>query len=259
MSDQEQVMAADAPKASEKAAKKQVEDLFVATAQEVEALSKTKALKMATALSDDIESNYFKLGGVLKVIHTNGWFDGYESFAVFVFDKFGFQKRKAEYLMDIYTNLVTKQIPWEKVAGLGWTKLKDLAPHLTAENVDEWVAKASTATVIELQAMLKAGAPEDSGAAPKTKSDVSAFKVVLKNDQIETVNKAMAKAKAEVGSDFDNVALEALCSAFLAGVSGSVTGGAPTVETFKEMGYIEVLTLFEKAFPEINLSVETPA
>lgn len=255
MSDQDQV--ADTQEQEVKAKpKKTVEDLFVATAQEVESLSKTKALKMASALSDDIENNYFKLGGVLKVIHTNGWFDGYESFAVFVYDKFGFQKRKAEYLMDIYTNLVTKQIPWEKVAHLGWTKLKDLATHLTAENVDEWVAKAEKATVIELQAMLKAGTPSEGGEASKTKSDVSVFKVLLKNDQNETVAKAMAKAKAEVGSDYDNVALEALCSAFLAGVSGSVGPQGLSVDAFKAAGYMEVLSLFEQAFPDVNLSVE---
>ena len=54
----------------------------------------------------------------------------------------GSQGRKARYLISIYDNLVTKMIPWEKVSHLGWTKLKDLAPVLTPENVDEWVAKA---------------------------------------------------------------------------------------------------------------------
>lgn len=259
MSDQEQVVAeAEQQAAPAKTKVSAKEDLFAATAHEVEGLSKSKALKLASSLADDIESNYFKLGGVLKVIHTNGWFEGYESFGLFVYEKFGFQKRKAEYLMDIYTNLVTKQIPWEKVAHLGWTKLKDLAPVLTPENVDTWVEKAKNATVIELQAMLKAGGPSDSGEVQKTKSDVSTFKVVLKNDQIETVNQALAKAKAEVSTDHDNVALEALCAAFLAGVSGNVAPAAPefTVEAFKQAGFEKVLELFDKAFPTINLTVD---
>jgi hypothetical protein len=233
-------------------------NIILDVATEVEGLTKVKALKMARHLSEDIELNYFRLGGVLKVIYTNAWFEGFESFDLFVYENFGFQARKAQYLMSIYDNLVTKQIPWEKVAHLGWTKLKDLAPVLTLDNVDDWVAKATPCTVVQLQAMLKATMPAGDGASTSTTSDVSVIKFKLKNDQIETVNAALASVKAQIGTDHDNVALEALCSAHLAGVGGAVKkADIPLVDLFTEVGFEAVLNAFDTAFPKIDISVDT--
>ena len=88
-------------------------------AKEVEALSRTKARNLATALSESVETNYFKLGGVLNLIRINGWHEGHESFEMYINEEFGFGKRKADYMMKLYTDLVDKQIPYEKVAHLG--------------------------------------------------------------------------------------------------------------------------------------------
>jgi len=118
---------------------------------------------------------------VLKLISENSWFESYVDFHQFVFDKYGMQARKAYYLIAIYTDLVTKQIAWEKVKHLGWTKLKELAPILTPENTDEWVAKAEKLTVMELIAALKAGtSPSD--ITGKTSDDVTTLKFKLKPD-----------------------------------------------------------------------------
>lgn len=227
-------------------------DLFIDIAAQVEALTKIKALNLAAALAEDIESNYFKLGGVLQVIYQNAWFEGYESFASFVFERFGFQERKAKYLMEIYTNLVTKQIPWEKVAHLGWTKLKDLARHLTVENVDEWAAKAEKLTVAELQMVLKGNTEDGKESTTNATSDTVKLKFTLKADQAETVSAALNKAKAEVATEFDSVALEMICTGYLGG-SVSVGGGNLAAQ-MKDAGWEAVLSHFEQLFPNINLT-----
>jgi len=231
-------------------------NLIADVAAEVEGLSKTKALNLAASLSDNIEANYFKLGGVLKVISDNGWFEGFDSFDDFVVEKFGFAGRKARYLMQIYTDLVTNSIPWEKVAGLGWTKLKDLAPILTLENLDEWVEKASACTVAELQALL-AGAPKEK-ADGKTTDDIQTIKFKLKNDQVETVNHALAKAKGEVGTEFDNVAIENICALYLSGNAGSLVPEGDLEALMQAAGWQQALTVFGKLFPEIDLEVSLP-
>lgn len=231
-------------------------NLIADVAAEVEGLTKTKALNLATSLADNIESNYFKLGGVLKIIYDNSWFEGFENFGLFVFEKFGFQERKAKYLMEIYSELVTKQIPWEKVHHLGWTKLKDLAKVLTLENVDEWIAKAEKVTVIELQAMLKAAAPADGEASSKTKDDVTSVKFKLKADQLETVNSALNKCKAEVSTEYDNVALEMICAGYLGGsVSASAGSAVSLADQMKSVGWEAVLEQFGELFPEVDLTV----
>lgn len=224
-------------------------------AAEVESLTKVKALNLADKLVESVEENYFKLGGVLKVIFENAWYEGHESFAAFVANRFGFQERKAKYLMEIYDHLVTKMIPWDKVQGLGWTKLKDLARHLTLENVDSWVEKASKLSVVELQAVLKGDGTEKAGKSVEGTSDSVKFKVTLKTDQNETVQSALSKAKAEVGTQFDAVALEMICTGYLA---GSVGVGAPAQslgEMIQKAGWQATLETFATIFPGVDLEV----
>lgn len=231
-------------------------NLLLDIATEVEGLSKTKALNLADNLAEHIEEDYFRLGGVLKLISENSWFEGYDSFDLFVYEKYGFQGRKARYLIMIYTELVTKQIPWEKVGHLGWTKLKELAPVLTLENVDEWVAKATPVTVIELIAMLKAKLDPTGEQSGKTSDDVTVLKFKLKADQLEAVQAALAKAKGEIGTEYDNVALENICAGYVGGV---VTGAQTDLKSvIKGAGWEAVLTMFGEVFPDIDITVKTP-
>lgn len=248
---------AEAPAAQK--AKVKVEktgNLLLDVSSEIENLTKLKALNLADKLSEDIDTNSFRLGGVLTVIFENGWFEGYDSFGSFVANRFGFQERKARYLMEIYAHLIKKNIPWEKVQGLGWTKLKELARHLTLENVDEWVKKATDLSFVELVALLKA-APGAEGEPSKTTSDQTTLKFKLKNDQLETVQSALSKAKAETNTEFDNVALENICAGYLA---GTVTAAAPAKpadlkEVMAAVGWESVLNAFGELFPKVDLTV----
>lgn len=245
--------------------KKKVEktgNLIMDIAKEVESLSKTKALNMADALAEDIEVNYFKLGGVLKLISDNSWFEGADSFDLFVLNHYGFAGRKARYLMSIYDHLVTKQIPWDKVSHLGWTKLKDLAPVLTPDNVDEWVAKAEKVTVMELQALLKAGTPEGSGdETAKTTSDVVKITFKLKSDQAKVVQQALAKAKGELHTEYDTVAIENICAGYVGGTS-PVAKPFDLDAVIEATGFEPLLNRVCQLFPQWDIDVnpaKTPA
>ena len=64
-------------------------NLIMDIAHEVETLTKTKALHEADWLADNIDVNYFTLGGFFGLINTNGWFEGFADFDTFVFEKYG--------------------------------------------------------------------------------------------------------------------------------------------------------------------------
>jgi len=236
--------------------KKKVEktgNLIMDIAHEVETLTKTKALNEAERLAENIEVNYFKLGGILKLINDNSWFEGFEAFDDFVEEKYGFASRKARYLIAIYDILVTKQIPWEKVSGLGWTKLKDLAPVLTPENVDEWVAKAEKLTVKELQAVLK----HESGEGEKTQKttdDIIKIAFKLKADQAEIVNQALAKAKGELHTEYDAVAIENICAGYVGGTS-PVAKPFSLDEVIEATGFEPLLKRIAELFPAYDITV----
>ncbi|MEK0325571.1 MAG: hypothetical protein QQN63_07685 [Nitrosopumilus sp.] len=134
----------------------QATDLIVETVLEIEDMTKEEAFSIVPTLIESVDFSYFKLGGVLSAIQENDWWvDEADSFKNFIPERFGLHYRKAMYLIKIYDGLVEADIPWVKVSGLGWTKLKELADILTQENVDEWVAQANNLSVLQLIAAVK--------------------------------------------------------------------------------------------------------
>lgn len=233
-------------------------NLIFDIAKEVESLTKQKALTEADKLAENVETTYFRLGGVLKLINDNSWYEGFASFSEFVVEKFGFADRKARYLISIYDNLVTKQIQWEKVSHLGWTKLKELAPILTPENVDEWVAKAEKLTFSELLAILKPTAEGDTTA--QTSDGIVKMTFKFKADQAEIVQQALAKAKGELSTDYDTVAIENICAGYVGGGSTTVVvkPGVSFAEQVKILGFEAALTEIAALYPEYDITA-TPA
>lgn len=236
-------------------------DVLQVTAHQIENLSKEDALKLADDIFEESGMNDFRLGGVLSVIQTNGWFEGFESFKAMLEAKYGLQYRKAMYLIGIYNDLVINQIPWEKVKNIGWTKLKEISGVLTPDNVDEWVSKAVAMTVLQLQdavkAYGKAGSGEDATTGYTVTSMVTTLTFKVHTDQKETVRSALDKAKAEVNTEFDTVALESICVAYLGGaINMEKVGGEPSLkEIMGKHTYEEVLQIFEQCYPDVDLTV----
>ena len=78
-------------------------------------------------------------------------------------------------------------MPWEKVKNIGWTKLKDLAPVLTKENVDSWVKVAEQQTAIQLVETVKAAVAANS---PKAIEDQTAKTLTTKTFKVHEDQKA---------------------------------------------------------------------
>jgi hypothetical protein len=198
------------------------EDVLTVVATEVESLSQKKAFELVGELVDSGGVNEFRLGGVLARILSQSegeggeeWLDGSASFKELVDEKFGFQYRKAMYLIDIYTNLVEKQIPWDSVSEVGWTKLKDLAKVLTVKNVDAWVTRANKMTVMQLQEAIKKSQNKGGDASEKETSAVTTLTFKLHQDQKDGIREALDKAKTETKTDVDTVALHNICQGYL--------------------------------------------
>lgn len=240
------------------------DDLIVKTAKEVEGLKEDKAFKLVPQLLDSIDHDYFKLGGVLAVIQSNGWFmdKGFENFKSFVETESGIAYRKAMYLIGIYNGLVESGVKWDQVQHLGWTKLKELASFLTPENVEEWVALAENMTVIQLQEHIKAQSAGDSAVGEGDEAATEAVKTTtitfkVHTDQKETIKEALVKCKHETGTDSDAVAIEHICLDFLGG--SSKLAKIPTIkELMKGKSAEEVLGVFGEVFPDVEISASLP-
>jgi hypothetical protein len=226
------------------------EDVLSDLVHEIENLKEDEARHMVASLNNETEMTMFKLGGVLSVIQANGWYQPYASFREFVEKDLGIHYRKATYWSAIYNHLSESKVPWEKVKGIGWTKLKEIAEVLTVDNVDDWVKIASEQTTLQLIETVKNFKQKD---APKALEDQSSKTVTtmtfkVHEDQKEIVKTALQKAKDESGTTVDTAALEFICMDYI--------GGQSMADKLKKMGLEAALEAVEKAFPNTNISVE---
>lgn len=247
-----------------KSAPVEEQDVFEVVSEACENLDKDEAFARVEYLLNGMYFDYFQLGGVLNLIQENEWFreEGYQNFNEFIDDRYGLHYRKARYLIKIYVGLVESGVPWDKVKHLGWTKLKELVDILTVENVDSYAAKADSMTVLQIRQWVanlsknKSGdGDEDSVVDPEAVSSLT-FKV--HNDQKETIRQAVDHARKHLGTQFDGVALEAICMNYLSG--GTVKPAASTTlrEVLSKTDPRKIVEVFNEIYPEMLITLEIP-
>lgn len=195
-------------------------DLLQTIAHEVENLTEKDVYANLRSSIADSETAFLKLGGLFTRAMENGWFAGHKDFRAFVEEECSFSFRTAGYAVSTYKALLGAGVTWEQVKGLGWSKLKEIAPLLTSSNVDRWVAKAVKLPYLQLVEVVRAEKARQAGDKEGAKVQKVAPKLFkLHGDQKELLDKALAKAKEATGSDVDAVALEAMALDYLAGPS----------------------------------------
>ena len=199
---------------------------------EIETLDEKHAIGCVAELIDQAEVTYFRLGGVLSLIICNGWHAPYSTFREFVEKGHGIGYRKANYFVSIYNYLAESKVPWAKFSGLGWTKVKEIASVVNNDNVDQWVKIATeqnTLTLIETVANYKKSL---AGKAIEDQSAKAVTTMTFKchEGQKEVIEAAIAKAKADSGTDVATLALENICGDYIAGTTQSQKLKAMTVK-----------------------------
>jgi len=171
--------------------------------------------------------NDFVLGGLLQKLSEKGEFGDQRSFRDHVearFEKLKF--RKARYLMQLYNGLIQAGVGWGEVSDIGWTKLIELLPVLTAENVAEWVEKAKNLTVASLREAVKAALKAEQSGESTMPVDAEQLKnksFKLYPQQYEVVEDALNDAMEKGQTKVPSAALEYICLDYLASA-----GKAPT-------------------------------
>jgi len=200
------------PKAAAKAKPVTISDEIADTASSIENLSESEALQELQNLLDAQAHDEFRIGGILAKIQTEGWFGEHPNFRTLVEAEYGIKYRTAMYWIGIYNDLVDSGVKWSDVKRLGWTKLKELSPILTPDNV-----KAILKAVEGMNALQVAAYASDLQAnnGDVAKTEVPGEENQLKSKafklfpgQKESVELALEKAKKMSGTDSDSAALE---------------------------------------------------
>jgi hypothetical protein len=201
-------------------------DLIDKTVKELSNLTESQADEELSKTLAETENTYtyFRLGGILSVIKAGNFIGEHENFRAKVEAEFDMKYRKADYLIQIYENLVASGVKWNDVKSVGWTKLKEIAHLITKENVKEWVEKANSMnkdTLIKEVKLMEADDGEDISAklskAGKAESVVTTMTFKVHADQKETIDEALTKAKELGETEANTVALEYICADFISG------------------------------------------
>jgi len=121
-------------------------------------------------LVNQLGENTYELGqNLYEVKYGNLYLEwGYGSFEEYVAEEVNFERRKADYCIGIWEKLSQKLgIPWERIEGIGWSKIKTVLPVIeTRKQAETWLKKAGNHSRRELETLVKqaqAKQLEDSG------------------------------------------------------------------------------------------------
>lgn len=227
-------------------------DLISDTALEMSKLSKEDAAKMFKGLLENIDFNYFKIGGVLYTMKLNGWYVG--DYSEYVENVMGIRAAKGYYLTSIYENLVKSGLQWEEVKQIGWSKMRVIAKFLseaTRDEQSEWLHKAEHMTHVQLQANVKAlKSGESYTNAEEVSSKIKTITLKLYEDQLPTAEAAIRKAKEELGTESDIQAIDLIMQSYISDNINVLVTEDFVKEQFLKLGFQNVLNLMEEIFPE---------
>lgn len=171
-------------------------------------------LEAAKSLVVQGEQTDFNLGGVLAEIQShktyvtagykgdNGWEEYLEA-------ELGLKYRKAMYLIENYKTCVALGIDEERIAHIGWTKLRSIvrvASKLTEKQLEQLLEKANKSTRGELDAFIDKKYVGAAGASERISKVV--YKFTAMGDEAEYINAAIARAQELVEGGDVNAALK---------------------------------------------------
>jgi len=206
-----------------------------------------------------IDAAYMELCQLLHKVYSEKLWQvwGYNSFDQYVEKELPYKMRKVYYLISIWDWFAVKvgdPTVMEKVAGLGWSKVKELVGVVTAENVDEWVEIARRVDGRQLAELCKQALIEkerQAGAAPLPhEENVAAVSKLIKTinfsvtpEQYETIQTALEAAKRITGSNKKSYLITMICLDFAAQHAAAHSGKVSVLKHMESMLGVELIAI----------------
>lgn len=169
-------------------------------------------------ISHAAEASFLELAELLYEAKTQGYAEvwGFDNFQEWATSEFPMGARKAYYFVEIWETIVEcgKKLDRKKLTKLGWTKAKDLASVISAENCEEWVDKAQGMTTRELTDETKTFRRK-AEATKKARTATTILNLKLEEDEYAPIRDALDFAKTITEHPEDSLALAHVCMEWL--------------------------------------------
>lgn len=171
-------------------------------------------LEAAKSLCIQGEQTKFNLGGVLAEIHSKkayvtAGYKGDDGWAQYLKAELDLEYRPAMYYIEIYKTCTELGIDEERIAHIGWTKLRSVlkvAKTITDKQLDKLLEKASKMKRDDLDAYIVKNFVGGKGASERIAKVV--YKFTAMGDEAEYINAAIARAQELVEGGDVNAALK---------------------------------------------------
>jgi hypothetical protein len=178
---------------------------------------------------DNSNFSKFRIGGILSHMQANGWHGEAADTYALVEERVGMKQRSQQYAMAMYQKVVTLEIPWTLISKVGWSKFREIHTVLTDENYENLLTQVvdlNHAEVIQFVKDYKANEATD----PSDTKKITRLAFAVHDDDKVNIQKMLAKAKEDSGTEFDGVALGYVALDFLAGGAKPVEKKPATVK-----------------------------
>jgi len=159
----------------------------------------------------NIEETYVDLSMLMSEAYHQemyaGW--GFKTFEEYCTAELDIGYRKSMYLIDVWDKVKSLNLPKSKVSKLGWTKMKDLAGVLTAENAKEWLEKAEKMTTREVTEAVQKIRAKQKGKEPRPVT--TKMTITMSEAEGAIILEAIGEAKKITENENTTVALEMIC------------------------------------------------
>jgi len=196
--------------------------------------SSDQVRKDVKRLRANVESNYWKLSEALwhvyDKVHYQAW--GFASWKEYVESEVDFELRKAQYLVQVWAWRRSLPAPLqERIDRLGASKARDLAPVVTAENAESWLARVEGMSTREVQKLVRGEVDAEQerldGLSTGAAADEDEVKLKIQQKpvkrgwnfmraQLDPVEHALKKGCTMMATESEAHVLAMICTEFLA-------------------------------------------
>lgn len=222
--------------------------------EKVEVVQETRSQEVRRLIlqaKSNISIGYIDTALLLNEAYKEGFYKdwGFSEFADYAHTELEVKYRKAMYFVEIGQKVEDFNLNKERLEQLGWTRVKELVRVITADNLEDWIDKASNMTTRELVDAVRMELGLNIEKEKKVRVEF-----ILNEDTASIIFDALSEAKKITENENPTLALELICQDWmeLKGISPEKTTLESHIKYIKRVyGKDVVLAENEQAQEEI--------
>lgn len=194
-----------------------------------------------------INTDFVYLAGAIQKIYHQGYWQGwgFSSFKEYVETELSIGYRQSMHYIGIMDSIDRYGIPLQRAIDLGWTRMREIVPHITDGNVQDLLTRAEGMSASQIQQEFLVTPPTT------TRHTIN---VVASASEASAIFDAIDEAKRRLETESTSSALEYICQEWMMGNEGDASQlDIDSVVDFVHRNYgVTLVKKDEEEQPDLN-------